>query len=197
MFTKKITQQPYVLALLISLFLSICLFACSPQSTPQNQSSSGIEDEGSSQISYQTIQIPGPEGMTIQLPEGWEHYGQSTNWSPDDGKTLIGFHMGWKESGKEVEAGLLPPNSNVTSSKTLKLNGLNVQQIYLDLYAPQDQGTEKQSNVIAKEINYICTSPDNKMVIDFYCRADSQEEINLLVPVMENLISTYTIQLEE
>lgn len=175
----KKNQSPLIVPLfLIVILVILACSACSGQSAKA--------------MTFETIQIPGPENMSIQLPEGWAHYGQAANWSPDGGNTLIGIRSAWNQPGMEPEAALLPPDSVVRSAEDVEIAGSSVRVINIEIFEHRQEPSEEAANSIGYEENYLVTTEDGSMVLDFYCRAEKESSLQDLQAVMENLISTYT-----
>lgn len=131
--------------------------------------------EATEPAEWQSI-TPPDESVTFEIPATWRHFGQDTNWSPDEGSTLLGLRMGWNRPGQAIEAGLLPEGAKILESETEMINEASVRRFRVEAAG-------------VYETHLILVRADS-MVFDFLLRASTEAEIDALYPVLVHAVET-------
>lgn len=174
--------------------LALILSACAPAApaTPTATASPTAQA-----IEYQTIFLPGDEGISFELPKTWKHYGNGYAFSPDQGQTLFGIKQGWIREGQELDIGLIPEESQLVEQKFISVGDKGAKTYTILLFQPRPEGSVGEPKPMGFEWGCIFTSEDGKQRVDLFVRAEKQEELAQFQPVVLHAVETFTMKMDE
>ena len=139
---------------------------------------------------YETIREPGPGNVSYELPYQWKRWGNAGLFSPDAGQTLIGLRRVWVAPGQEVEAVLLSQHGTVMDRETVSVAEQELVRYQLEV-------PELFNGQPGYELVYVMESPDGEELLGFALQAMTEEALEAGVPVVEHMIATFQMSVEE
>ncbi len=140
----------------------------------------------------QTINVPQMEGVSFELPVGWQAWGNGYAWSPDGGKTLMGLNRGWVQEGKDSNKPLYPSDGELLSESDLTVGERAVHRANFKVY--QVNAAEGTKTFMGYEALYSFPSPDGTVMMAVLFIAPGEDDLMALEPVMLHAVESFLMK---
>jgi hypothetical protein len=180
--------SPFVLFFLV---IAILLPACS--STPEApllavnlEPIEQFDQLVTQTVTYRSFSLP--EGISFELPDSWDFWGNAGYLSPDNGKTLAGIRRTWMDEGMDAERLLYNEDATLLEKSAQNVDGKEVNRYLVEVTLTSASTGE----VIMHSYEMIYAIPDEESSIMYGVVFSSPELGGLedLVPSAEHMIAT-------
>lgn len=139
-------------------------------------------------IAYEEFTLPSPEGISFELPKGWEFWGNAGYLSPDDGKTYAGVRLAWIEAGRDTEAALYNEGSIVHEKTTVTVGNLETHRYIVEVTLTSASTGKVFSHTY--EMIHAFPDPSGEMMVGVIFSASTREELEPWVPIAEHMVES-------
>ncbi len=178
----------------VRLFLLILLFCLALLTGCTSADAATAGEAGQPQpetaAAYKSITIPGPVTANLELPEGWDFYGNAGWLSPDNGQTLAGLRLTFISPDKDAKRLLFNEDAVILEQSDITIGDLAVTRYKVESYMTIAATGER--NLEGYELIYAFPAKDPELMAGVFVRAATLEALEQAEPVVEHMASSLT-----
>ncbi len=181
-------DRPILFFNLLAVVFLFSIAACSPSVGTADFAAAAAPEESQDAVRYERFSLP--EGVSFELPEGWQFWANAGYLSPDDGQTTAGLRFSWIEEGKDAEVLLYNEGAVVHEKITQVVSGIETHRYIVEVTLTSAATGETIHH--AYEMIYAFPAPNGEMMTGVVVSAPTLEALQPLVPVAEHMLASLT-----